>query len=458
MKLNLSIKIALTLFLLIFAITSIALYFVYENTVNVKVQEVRSSLLMIARLTAVLIDGDQHKAIPLSKSGMKTPEYELIREKLRRVQKENPLIKYIYTVAQDSKRDLVFAVDAASEEELFSYPGERYDATQLGKEFEDFVDAQVKKELITAGWETFVSGYAPVFDSEGNQVALVGVDILSNVLAQARDVTRKTFFYIFFLNIFLSLLLGSLLSLKITRPIKKLLEGTRVIASGNLDYHVDIKRKDEIGELSDSFNEMAASLANSYKNLKISFINAIRSLTIALEAKDAYTKGHSERVAKCGKLIAEEMKLSDEECETLENLAIMHDIGKIGIQENILNKPAELTEKERDIIEQHPAIGEDILKPITFLDPNLLSLIRSHHERPDGSGYPDGLQGDEIPLLVSILTVADAYDAMVTNRPYREALSREEAIKELFKYAHSQYSLPVIEALQRIIEKGALDG
>jgi HD-GYP domain-containing protein (c-di-GMP phosphodiesterase class II) len=457
MKLNLSIKIALILFLLIFVITSIALYFVYGNTVDQKVQEVRSSLLMIARLTAVLIDGDLHKHIPLSREGMRAHEYEQIREKLRRVQRENPLIRYIYTIAENDNGDLVFAVDAADENELFSYPGEKYDTSQLGEEFKDFVEAHVKGELITEGWETFISGYAPVFDSEGNRVAVVGVDISSNVVAQTKEITRTTFLYIFFVNILLSLLLGCLLSLKLTRPIKQLLQGTRVIAAGNLDYQVNIHRKDEIGELADSFNEMAQSLSKSYKNLKISFINALRSLTLALEAKDPYTKGHSERVAEYCRLLGEELGLAADDIETLENLAVMHDIGKIGIQETILNKPEKLTQAERDIMEQHPMIGEDILKPITFLDPDLLSLIRSHHERPDGTGYPDGLQGDEIPLLVSILTVADAYDAMVTDRPYRKAMAHGEALKELFDHVDTQYSASVVEALKKIIEKGVID-
>ncbi len=458
MKLNLSIKIALILFLLIFAITSIALYFVYQNTVDSKVKEVRSSLLMITRLTAVLIDGDHHKIIPLDQSGSRTPEYEELREKLRRVRQANPLIRYIYTLARNEAGELVFVVDAADEHELFSFPGERYDTSQLGKEFDDFVDAEVKQELITEGWKTFISGYAPIYDSEGKRVALLGVDILSDVVAQAKQLARETFFYIFLLNVFLSLLLGCLLSLKLTRPIKQLLQGTRTIAAGYLDHQVNIHRNDEIGELADSFNEMARSLKKSYNDLKMSFINAIRSLTLALEAKDPYTKGHSERVARYCTLIAQEMGLSVTDIETLENLAVMHDIGKIGIKEAILNKEEELTQEERNIIEQHPMIGEDILKPITFLDPNLLSLIRSHHERPDGTGYPDGLSGDEIPLLVSILTVADAYDAMVTDRPYRKALSKDEALTELHACANAQYNSSVVQALLRVLQKGDMHG
>jgi HD-GYP domain-containing protein (c-di-GMP phosphodiesterase class II) len=152
------------------------------------------------------------------------------------------------------------------------------------------------------------------------------------------------------------------------------------------------------------------------------------------------------------------MGLSGNDIETLENLAVMHDIGKIGIKEAILNKKDELTDEERSIIEQHPMIGEDILKPITFLDPNLLSLIRSHHERPDGTGYPDGLTGDEIPLLVSILTVADAYDAMVTDRPYRKALSQAEALKEIRACADVQYNVKVVQVLVRILERGGIHG
>jgi len=198
---------------------------------------------------------------------------------------------------------------------------------------------------------------------------------------------------------------------------------------------------------------MAQSLQKSYEDLKGSFMNAIRALTVALEAKDPYTKGHSERVSRYCKKIADEMHIPATEVQVLEDLAVMHDIGKIGVHEDILNKPEILTDRERSHIQQHTTIGEDILKPISFFDKRLLQLIRSHHERPDGTGYPDGLRGDQIPLVVSILTVADAFDAMTTDRPYRKALSVPHAVRELLLCAGSQYNTDVVNALQRILEK-----
>lgn len=456
MRINLGVKISLTLFVLIFTISFIIAASMHERMVAMKVEELRASLLMLARVTATLIDGEKHKDIPLSAQGVYTDEYVYIQQKLRRIKRDNPLIKYIYTLANNDDGTLCFVVDAASRDELFSYPGEIYNTQSLDISVKDFLEAHVVEDIVTDETGDFVSGYAPIYDEAGNRVAIVGVDMLVGVIADAKTIMRRTFMYVFGMSIFLSLLLGSLVALRITFPIKKLLEGTRVIAGGNLEYQVAVHSNDEVGELATSFNAMARSLQQSYKELKLSFLNAIHSLTVALEAKDAYTKGHSERVAQYCVAIAHEMRIPEDDIQTLEDLAIMHDIGKIGIQENILNKPTRLTDDERTIIEQHPAIGEDILKPITFLDPALLQLIRSHHERPDGKGYPDGLTADEIPILVSILTVADAYDAMATDRPYRKAMSQTEALKELLAHTDKQYDRRVVEALQQAIQKGAL--
>ena len=450
---NLSLKIATALFILIFIISSIVLAFAYDRVVALKVDKLRDDLLMTARLTAALIDGDAHARIPLSPAGIKTPEYQHIREQLKQVKAINPLIKYIYTLAEPRKGVLNFVVDAEDDPSLFSRPGDPYDISKLGKSFNQFLDAEVRTEMLTDKWGTFISGYAPIRTHAGKRVALLGVDMLSNVLVDAKRVIRMTFVYVFVVSLFLSLLLGTLVAVYITKPLKQLLEGTRIIAAGNLNHQVPVRTHDEIGELARSFNDMAVSLKKSYNDLKISFMSTIRSLMAALEAKDPYTRGHSDRVARYCAIIAEELGLPTEEIRSLEDLALMHDIGKIGIKEEILNKPDYLTEKERKIIEQHATIGEDILKPIAAYHPGLLELIRSHHERPDGTGYPDGLTDSEIPLLVSILTVADAYDAMVTDRPYRKAQSQEFAFRELYAQAGKQYNLTVVKALEQALTK-----
>lgn len=158
--------------------------------------------------------------------------------------------------------------------------------------------------------------------------------------------------------------------------------------------------------------------------------NILFSLAEALEAKDIYTRGHSERVAHYSVEIAKRMGLPAKEIEIIRKGGLLHDIGKIGVREDILIKPGRLTEEEMEHVRSHPKRGFDICEPLNSLE-QALSCIRSHHERVDGQGYPDALKGDKIPLYGQILAVADAYDAMTTDRPYRKALSKETATKIL---------------------------
>ena len=131
----------------------------------------------------------------------------------------------------------------------------------------------------------------------------------------------------------------------------------------------------------------------------------------------------------------------------------MHDIGKIGIDETILNKPDTLSPEEREVISEHSEIGGDILAPISFMNDQLMQIVRSHHERQDGTGYPEGLTEDEIPLSVAILTVADAYDAMVTDRPYRKAYPEEKARQELIQGSGTQFNKKVVDVFIRILDR-----
>lgn len=157
------------------------------------------------------------------------------------------------------------------------------------------------------------------------------------------------------------------------------------------------------------------------ENKKIT-LQMMQSLSTTIEAKDEYTRGHSRRVAQYAALIAKNLGWTDQEIENIKSCAYLHDIGKIGIPDQILNKPGQLTEDEFNLIKQHPIIGQDILKDITII-PHLGEVTRSHHEHYDGTGYPDGLKGNEIPIQARIITLADSYDAMNSKRIYRNALS-----------------------------------
>jgi response regulator RpfG family c-di-GMP phosphodiesterase len=186
-------------------------------------------------------------------------------------------------------------------------------------------------------------------------------------------------------------------------------------------------------------------LREANEELRRLFVGSIKALAQALEAKDEYTQGHSERVAEVSVGIARHLSLDEGEINDMWLAGLLHDIGKIGIQESVLNKPGKLTASEWELIQQHPVLAERILCPIDELT-EVIKIVRHHHERYDGSGYPDGLSGSGIPLGARILSVADAYDALTSKRPYRDALSHEDAIAVFEESAGSQFDPVIVRA------------
>ena len=189
-------------------------------------------------------------------------------------------------------------------------------------------------------------------------------------------------------------------------------------------------------------------VAEQMGRVRASFLNAIRALVYALEAKDKYTGGHSQRVADISAAIAKELGLSGESVDRIVLAGLVHDIGKIGVTESILNKPERLTNDESRHVQKHPGIGERILAPIAD-DEEILRLVRSHHERYNGSGYPDGLKDTQIPLGARILAIADAYEAMTSERPYRKAMSAKDASAEIERGKGTQFDPGVADAFLR---------
>ncbi|MEL1135883.1 HD-GYP domain-containing protein [Desulfitobacterium sp. THU1] len=189
-----------------------------------------------------------------------------------------------------------------------------------------------------------------------------------------------------------------------------------------------------------------------YMDMRKNYLNTVEALVTALEAKDSYTSGHSSRVAEWSVKIAEELKLAEDRVEFIKYAGVLHDVGKIGVNEDILNKSGKLTEAEWEIIRNHSAIGEQIVRSIDFLF-DVSTTVRSHHERFDGNGYPDGIKGQEIPLESRIIAVADAYDAMTSSRSYREPLSPVEALTELRRVSGSQLDPDVVAAFDSIVQR-----
>ena len=192
-----------------------------------------------------------------------------------------------------------------------------------------------------------------------------------------------------------------------------------------------------------------------YESLYSNLINTLNSLVHAIEAKDPYTRLHSQRVTYYALGIAETMGMSDRELEALRFAAPLHDIGKIGISDSILQKNGRPTEEEFDRIREHPELGAKILEPLGLL-PDEESIILHHHERWDGGGYPAGLAGEEIPILARVVTVADAYDAMTSDRIYRRARSHDRAIEELYNHSGKQFDPDIVEGFVRYCTKNGI--
>jgi putative nucleotidyltransferase with HDIG domain len=206
----------------------------------------------------------------------------------------------------------------------------------------------------------------------------------------------------------------------------------------------------EIDTLTDSFNTMMRSVVAAEAETESAYVGAIRALAMALDARDPYTAGHSERVSAISVAIGRQMGLDEEQLEVLRLGALLHDIGKIGVSDHVLRKPGGLTAEEFESIKQHPGLGARILRSVPFLARHI-PIVELHHERPDGKGYPHGLAGHEIPLLARIAHVADAFDAITSARAYRPARGAGEALAELWACAGAQFDAEVVHALARAL-------
>lgn len=189
-----------------------------------------------------------------------------------------------------------------------------------------------------------------------------------------------------------------------------------------------------------------------YAETRELFFGTVSALSQAIDAKDGFTRGHADRVSRIAGAIARDMGLSERQIEEIELAGLLHDIGKIGVEDRILMKPARLDTDEQELMRRHPIYGASILEPSASLKP-LVPLILHHHENFDGSGYPDGLKGDDIPLGSRIIIIADAYEAMTSDRIYRKAIGHERAMEQLNRYKGVQFDPAIVRALEKLIHK-----
>ncbi len=249
----------------------------------------------------------------------------------------------------------------------------------------------------------------------------------------------------------------------VSSPIQRLAETSHEIAHGQFGQRVEEEGLPaELADLAHDFNRMSSQLEATIERLRQAaranrelFIGSIRSFAAAIDAKDPYTRGHSERVASLSRTIARQLSLPEETRQKIWIAALLHDVGKIGVEDRILRKVGQLTDDEYDQMKQHTVIGAEIMSSIEQLR-EAVPVIRWHHEAWNGRGYPDGKKGEQIPLWARIVAVADTFDAITTNRPYQKAFSLEEAISIVTKLTGSRFDAKVVTAFFRAYEEGEI--
>jgi HD-GYP domain-containing protein (c-di-GMP phosphodiesterase class II) len=195
---------------------------------------------------------------------------------------------------------------------------------------------------------------------------------------------------------------------------------------------------------------------SKYAETRDLFFGTVQALSQAIDAKDGFTRGHADRVSRIAGAISRELGLAERQIEQIELAGLLHDIGKIGVEDRILMKPARLEADEQELMRRHPIYGASILEPSAALRP-LVPIVLHHHENFDGTGYPEGLKGEEIPLGSRIIIVADAYEAMTSDRIYRKAIGHERAMEQLTKYKGIQFDPKVVRALEQVVQKKGKD-
>ena len=381
-------------------------------------QSLGGLLLNIARTGALLVDGDLHRNL-VDSGRNDTAEYTRLRSQLARIQETNQLADPVYTLSHVQGDMARFAVISNGAEPV----GKEYRlAAPIQPILRRVLDQGVAAytDIYTNEHGTWITAFAPIRDGSGRTVAALDVDFRADVyLGELAGVRRQLYLHSLAAAV-LALGVGLLLARRITRPLAQLTALARSVVEGDLSGRVRIAARDETGMLGNVFYLMIDRLRVSHKSM-------VDVLVRALEARDG-EPGLLSRVASATLLLGDKLSLSPAQREALELGSLLHDIGEIRTPDAILQKPGALTDAEREVVRQHPTLGVDILESVPLLTP-ALDVVGNHHERYDGTGYPNRLSGETIPLTARIFAVVDALFAMTHDRPYRSARSAEEHSK-----------------------------
>jgi HD-GYP domain-containing protein (c-di-GMP phosphodiesterase class II) len=306
-----------------------------------------------------------------------------------------------------------------------------------------------------------LGSYATAELGKNARLGVIAIQDEAAALASVSDMRWQTL-WISLVAALLTVVIGCFFAKKLSQPVQELAAGARRIASGDFSQRIDIRSTTELADLGNSFNLMTDQVEHYITDLQHSatenrdlFLGTVKSLAAAIDGKDPYTRGHSERVSRISVAIAQRLGLSDDECEKIRISALLHDVGKIGIDDSILKKPAALTDEEYEIMKQHPQKGYKIMSQIPAMK-EFLPGMYMHHEMVNGQGYPQGLKGDEIPLMGRIVAVADTFDAMTTDRPYQAAMKFEDALKRIESFVGTRYDEHVVGAFAEACNDGQI--
>lgn len=334
--------------------------------------------------------------------------------------------------------------------------GEAMHVTQ-GRLFRKDADGTTVTELAKSSGAVFEIMCPIVFMNKPLGNVILGMN--RSVLIEAQRKVKDRILIIFGIIVVLGTFASSLLASFLIKPIKELSAGVDELKNGTAKKQLIIYSQDELGQLTRNFNEMSAKIAeqkgklNKYAHdLEEAYVSIVKVVAAAIDARDSYTHGHSARVAQLSLLIGKRIGLSDDELTDLEVACLFHDVGKIKTPDSVLLKPGKLSPAEYDEMKHHVEYGADILS----WAPSLVKCIpstRHHHEWYNGQGYPDRLAGDNIPLFAAIITIGDTFDAMTSDRPYRKALSEEDALKEIKRMSGIQFRPDLAAVFVELMEK-----
>ena len=371
------------------------------------------SVIGAAKLASNAVNGDR---IDNWLENGKDSEYNENFDALTDILNNTPYLKYLY-VYQIREDGCHVVFDTDPEE-----AGELGEVQEFDETFLPYVPSLLDGKGIdmlesddSFGW--LLTTYQPILNSKGECVAYAGADISMD---EIRDYTRS--YVLLIVAIAASFLIACIFI--------------------GLKMHINTNRAEEL-----------ESLKKQQQRDKQLLREIIESFAKVIDMKDSYTQGHSSRVAKYTAMLAKELGYDDETIEHYYNIALMHDIGKVSIPDQVLNKPGKLTDEEFDTIKSHTVRGSDVLQSISLM-PDIIVGAESHHERPDGKGYPKGLKGDEIPRVAQIIAVADTFDAMYSDRPYRSRMNYDKAVNIIRDASGTQLTPDVVDAFLRLAEKG----